>query len=278
MAIHPLTGFVDEISPELSEQVRVARACGLTGIDVRSVGGVNVLDLTDEQLAEVRQAAADAGLSVQSVGSPVNKVAFSAENRGKEVQKLRRALHAARILGAKRIRIFSPEVPEGEHEARWSEVLAWMAEHADIARTAHVLLLHENDGRYYGAYPANAKRMMEALHSPNFRFAFDFANTVQLGFSPVEDWLPWVLPYTDTIHVKDAVKGTGQVVPAGKGDGQIEEFLKVALQEGWRGTFTMEPHLEVAGSFGGFSGAQLFGAAVRAFRDVIVRAGGTAGW
>jgi len=278
MAIYPLTGFVDEISPELSEQVHVARACGLTGIDVRSVGGVNVLDLSDEQLAEVRQATTEAGLSVQAVGSPVNKVAFSAENRSKEVQKLRCAIHAARILGAKRIRIFSPEVPEGEHEARWPEVLAWMTEQADMARAAHVLLLHENDGRYYGAYPANAKRLMEALHSPTFRFAFDFANTVQLGFSPVEDWLPWVLPYTDTIHVKDAVKGTGQVVPAGKGDGQIEEFVKELLRQDWKGTFTMEPHLEVAGHFGGFSGAQLFETAVQAFRDVIGKAGGTAGW
>ncbi len=274
----PLTGFVDEISPHLAEQLAVARRLGLTGVDIRSVEGVNVLDLTDEQLEEVKSAALHIGLAVQAVGSPVNKVPFSADNRIAEVGRLKKAIRAARHLGAKRIRIFSPEVPEGDHEAAWPEVLAWMAEQVEMAKQANLILLHENDARYYGAYPANARRLMEALHGPHFRFAFDFANTVQLGFSPLADWLDWVVPYTDTIHIKDAVRATRQVVPAGDGDGEIEPFLARVLESEWHGTFTMEPHLEVAGTQGGFSGEQQFERATSAFRSVLNRLGGTAGW
>lgn len=260
-----VTGFADEISPDLGEQIWTLCRLGLQGLDLRSVGGVNVLDLSDAALTEVKMKCADAGLFVQSIGSPVNKVAYSEANRREELEKLKRALHAGSVTGAPRIRIFSPEAPS----APASAVIEWMAEQRELATRAGATLLHENDARFWGAYPENARLLFAELGNDFFRAAFDFANTVLIGFRPWDDWFPWILPYLDTLHIKDAIEVDQRVVPCGEGEGQVARTLKYLDGQGWRGPLTLEPHLAAAGPFGGFSGDRLFEVAAQALRRVV---------
>jgi hypothetical protein len=44
-----LTGFGDEISPDLEEQMDVMEKEGINLIEFREVSNMNVLDITDEQ-------------------------------------------------------------------------------------------------------------------------------------------------------------------------------------------------------------------------------------
>lgn len=262
----PLTAFADEISPDLDTQVSTLQRLSVQGLDLRSVGGVNVLELSEEALIGVREACKTAGLSVQSVGSPVNKVRADESLREGELRKLQRAIHAAKALGVPRIRIFSPE---GED---WGQIRPWMAEQVALAQSEDVVLIHENDARFYGAFPENAHRLFEEFGGPHFRAVFDFANTVLLGFRP-RDWFPWLLPHLDTLHIKDAKGAEGRIVPAGEGDGDIRETLAILLAEGWRGPLTLEPHLQAGGPYGGFSGEELFEVAVTALRKVLEEVG-----
>ena len=268
-----ITGFADEVSPDLDVQIHAFKNLRLAAIDVRSVSGVNVLDLSREELATIRSTAAEDGVGIQCVGSPVNKVFLTLENRPIELEKLKRAIAAADVLGVRRIRIFTPETAEQEHESRANEVLDWMSEQIDLAKASEVVLLHENDAKFWGAYPSNAKRLFSTLGSDNFKAAFDFANTVLIGFRPLNDWFPWILPHLDTLHIKDAIQADRKVVPAGHGDGQMVETLRFLLAAGWNGPLTLEPHLTAAGKFGGFSGAQLFATAAGALRDVLREVG-----
>lgn len=269
-----LSGFADEISPDLSVQVETLKRLGVGGLDVRGVGGKNVLDLTPEELDRIVEACRDNGLWVECVGSPVNKVIFTQDSAKEETDKLERAIKAARRLGVRKVRIFTPQIPDGQEEALWPEVLAFMRDLAARARAADVVLMHENDGRFIGAFPKYSERMMEALGSPHFRFVYDFANGVPLGFRPMNDWFPWLLPHLESVHIKDAT-ADGQVVPAGEGEGQIRETLEYLIGEGWSGTLSLEPHLKAAGPRGGFSGPELFEVAVDALRRVVDEAGGT---
>lgn len=269
-----ITGFVDEISPDVAEQIAAAQRIGLHGIDVRSVQNINVLDLTPAHLLDLRQRAVDAGLTLQSVGSPVNKVAYAPEHRAGELDKLRRAIAAAKALGTERVRIFSPEWTQEGTEPDHGGLLDWMGEQVELAEDAGVRLIHENDAKFYGAYPTAAQRLMEALSGPHFALAYDAANTVLLGYRTTRDWLPWMMPYLDTIHVKDAIQAEGRIVPAGEGDGEWPDFLSAVIRQGWQGPLTLEPHLEVAGRFGGFSGEERFAEAARALRQVLTAAGG----
>jgi sugar phosphate isomerase/epimerase len=267
----PITGFADEVGPQLTTQIAVFKRLNLDGLDIRSIDGVNVLNLSDAQLDDLETQSKAAHLPIQCVCSPINKVALTPENREKELQKTQRAIEIAQRLGVKRIRIFTPEVPQGEDDAMWPEVKAWMAEQIALAEKAQVMLIHENDARFYGAYPKNAERLLAEFGSPYFKAAFDFANTVLIGYRAMRDWFPWILPHLDTLHIKDAIEGEGKVVPAGEGEGQVLETLKYLVGEGWSGPLTLEPHLQAAGPLGGFSGEQLFEVATNALRKVLAQ-------
>jgi sugar phosphate isomerase/epimerase len=214
------------------------------------------------------------GIVVQSIGSPVNKIKYDVMLQGRERERLRKAIHAANVINVKRIRIFTPEVPQDQHDSMASTMIEWMADQRRLAEDMGVTLIHENDGQYWGAYPKNAKRLFEELGSDSFKACFDFANTVLIGYKPLDDWFPWLLPYLDTIHVKDAKDG--KVVAPGEGDGQMVETMRWLIEQGWNGPLTMEPHLQAGGPYGGFSGADLFEVAVTSFRKVLSEAGGEA--
>ncbi len=271
-----MSAFGDEVSPDLDVQIATLKRLGIDGLDVRSVGDVNVLNLSDSELSEVRKACQVAGLAIRGVGSPVNKVPMTAENRPVEMQKLKRSIEAAKVLGTSLIRIFSPIANRADDDMRaWPEVKAWLGEMASRARDAGVVLLHENDGDFFGAYPNNCRRLLEELGGPHFRAVFDFANTLLLGYLPMRDWFPWILPHLDSMHIKDVVRSEGRVVPAGEGDGEMTDTLRLALESGWSGTLTLEPHLKAGGPYGGTSGPELFEVAVAALRRTVEDAGGS---
>jgi sugar phosphate isomerase/epimerase len=108
---------------------------------------------------------------------------------------------------------------------------------------------------------------MKTVNSPKLRCAFDFANFVQVNERPTDNW-KLLKPYTAHIHIKDAKRDGGGVVPAGQGDGEIAVILPDAYQSGYRGFLTMEPHLKVAGHSHGETGPELFKVAVDALRQI----------
>jgi sugar phosphate isomerase/epimerase len=111
---------------------------------------------------------------------------------------------------------------------------------------------------------------MKSVDSPKLRCAFDFANFVQCGENPADNW-PLLKPYTAHIHIKDARAKDGHVVPAGQGDGQIAPILKDAYASGYRGFVSLEPHLKVAGHSHGETGPELFKVAADALKELCKR-------
>ena len=63
-------------------------------------------------------------------------------------------------------------------------------------------------------------------------------------------------------------------MPAGVGDGHIEEILRDAVARGYDGFASLEPHLQHAGAFSGKTGPELFKTAADALKEVIAKAGG----
>lgn len=261
MIVRTLSAFADEISPDLNVQLEECAKHGLDAIELRGVFGKNVMALSDHEVGEVAVACRNEGLRVQGIGSPIGKVKAEESSPEAEDEKLARAIEIASLVGADRIRIFLPQFEEG---ADLDAVAPWIDPLLRRAERANVILLHENDARYWGAFPHNAQALFAAYGGPNFKAAFDFANTVLIGYRPMEDWLGWIVPHLDTLHIKDAKDGA--VVPAGQGDGQMREAFR--LLEGWEGNLAIEPHLTHAGEREGFTGVELFGKAVHALREL----------
>ncbi len=265
-----LSGFADEISPDLETQIETLDAEGIRYLELRSVWGKNVLDLSDDELGQVRSALSEHGIGVSSVGSPIGKIPVK-EEFGPHLDRFRRALEVAGMMGAPYVRIFSFFIPEGEDPAGYrDEVLERMAALARAAVDSGITLLHENEKEIYGDVPSRCYDILSSVNSPNLRAAWDPANFVQCGVRPYTEGYDLLRPYVEYVHVKDALMDSGQVVPAGQGDGQLDETIAALRNSGFDGFFSLEPHLRAAGRFSGFSGPELFRQAASAFKQLLL--------
>jgi sugar phosphate isomerase/epimerase len=147
---------------------------------------------------------------------------------------------------------------------------------ADLAEAAGVILLHENEKDIYGDTPERCLDIVETVGSPSLRLAWDSANFVQVGVAhPFDDGYALLRPHLEYLQVKDALSATGEVTPAGEGDGQVLETLTALRDDGYAGFASLEPHLTDVNALGGFSGPAAFGRAGRAFRLLTDRIGVT---
>ena len=264
-----LSGFGDEISPDLQSQCQTLNGLGIEYIELRSAWDTNVLDLDDDQLDAAGRILAAHGIQTSSIGSPIGKVPI-ADNVEPLLARFARALHVAETLGAPYIRLFSFFMPAGDDPARHrDEVLRRMTALTAAARGHDVVLLHENEKEIYGDNPARCLDIVESVGSQQLRLIWDAANFVQCGVRPFTDGYALLRPYLEYVHVKDAVMATGEVVPAGEGDGELAQTLRAMRADGFDGFFSMEPHLAAAGAMGGFSGAGLFTQATRTFTRLL---------
>jgi sugar phosphate isomerase/epimerase len=268
-----LTGFADEISPELEEQLEIFAQESMGYMELRSVWNTNVLDLTDDELDRVKSATAQRGIRISSIGSPIGKVPVT-DPFGPHLERFRRALYAADVMGAPYIRVFSFFIPEGQKPERYrEEVIDRMGIMAGEAEDSGVTLLHENEKEIYGDVPRRCLDILAGVGSPALRAAWDAANFVQVGVSPYNEGYASLRPFIEYVHVKDALFGSDTVVPAGEGDGQLPETLSALRASGYDGFFSLEPHLASAGTYSGFSGPELFRKAAGALKALLRKQG-----
>lgn len=237
-----LSGFSDEIAPELDLQLAAIREWGLSHIELRAADGVNVSDFSTEKGKEVKNKLAGAGVSVSSIGSPIGKIGIE-EDFAPHLEKLKRTLEIQKELGAPYLRMFSFYIPQGRAPEDFrEEVLDRVGRMAEEAAAWDSVLLHENEKGIYGDSAPRCKELLEAFYGPHFKAVFDFANFVQVGQQTLPAY-ELLKPYVEYVHVKDAQWGTGAVVPAGQGDGHVKEILTDLTGGGWRGFLSLEPHL-----------------------------------
>jgi len=264
-----LSGFADEIDPDPAAQCRVLNELGIRYLELRSAWDCNVLDLTDEQVADVKRVLAEHGIEVSSIGSPIGKINIE-EDFDAHLLRMERAVELARELGAPFIRVFSFFLTQKQKpEDHRDEVIRRLSALADKAMAGDVILLHENEKDIFGDVPARVHDLVTAVDSPALRLTWDTANYVQCGVVPFPEAYELLRPFTDYIQIKDATLGTGEVVPAGEGDGRIRETIRALAADGFDGFFSMEPHLAARHHLGGFSGQDNFIRATKAFTAIL---------
>jgi sugar phosphate isomerase/epimerase len=269
-----LSGFADEIDPDLTLQCETLNELGITHIEFRSAWGTNVLDLSDEQIDEVAATLAKHDIRVSSIGSPLGKVNIE-DDFDAHLVRADRALAVAARLGAPFIRIFSFFLrPDQAPEQHRDEVLRRMSALAVRAEPTGVVLLHENEKDIYGDVPERVLDIVESVGSPTLRLAWDPANYVQVGVRPFTQGYAALRPHTVYVQIKDALLATGEVVPAGEGDGELRETVRALAADGFDGFFSMEPHLGSYTAFGApvdpkMAGPENFTRATRAFTGLL---------
>jgi sugar phosphate isomerase/epimerase len=264
-----LSGFADEISAEPGAQLETLAAESITHLELRSAWSVNVAELTDAQLTQFGRELDAAGVRVSAIGSPIGKIGIG-EPIGPELERLRRIAHVAGVFGTPLVRVFSFFIPGGEDpDAYRDQVIDRMGALSAVAEEHQVVLAHENEKEIFGDLPRRCADLIATVGSPALRATFDAANFVQCGVRPHTEGYELLRPYLVYLQVKDAILGTGQVVPAGQGDGQVRETLAALEASGFTGYASLEPHLASGGRFGGFSGPESFRRAAQALKALL---------
>lgn len=269
-----LCAFSDEASRELKGQIAALLRNGISLTELRSVGKKNVKDLTTGEAKEVRKELNGSGISVWSVGSPLGKVDLAADFNA-YLDTVKHVCELAVVLGTDKVRAFSFYHAYQEPQ----KVYDRLNRMAEVAEEYGVTLYHENEKEIYGDTADRVLAIMENVRG--WKYVYDPANFIQVG-EKAERTLSLLHSKTDYFHIKDVIASTGELVPAGYGDGKIAELIDAIADDK---VLTIEPHLALFDAYASIDGSEMkhkftykdgneaFDAAVSALKNLLKNAG-----
>lgn len=310
-----LSAYADECANRKTaiEQLSVLSAlglkhCSLRFIDVAGTGQIkHVVELSDDEYAQLRKLLTEYGMSVTSIGSRLGKIklldqADASHNKFVPFAEyltgeVARSLNAAKQLGSKIIRGFSFYHPQGSDPRKYvDQAVELVGRLADACAAQGLIYGLEVEANLVGQTGQLLAEMAQKLNRPNVVLIFDGGNLSSQNLSPLDCFREYqaMVPWLGWMHIKDyqvdpSLEWKGVVdeerlknfVPSNEGDsghelifrdfrkhaGDISRRMKAL---GAAGTFIeLEPHLKGGGQFGGFSGPDGMGVAVRAVCSLL---------
>ena len=183
----------------------------------------------------------------------------------------------ANIFACKRIRMFSFFHAYDQPE----KVFEYLRGMVTVANQYGVILCHENEKDIFGD---TLERVLQLVQNvPCMKFIYDPANFLQCG-QTADLTLPALHGNMEYFHIKDVISATGEIVPAGYGDGHISQLVDMIDPEEDM-VLTLEPHLrifsgyaqidhsEMKNKFAYESNDQAFDAAVDALKVILYQNG-----
>ncbi|MBM4012487.1 MAG: TIM barrel protein [Planctomycetota bacterium] len=273
-------------------------------------GPKNVMKLSLGEIQKIRHLEDEYGLNVASIASPIGKVKLVDREDGTKnayvpfkqylAKDVAKACELAHAFETKLIRGFSFYPPKGsdprDHLEEAAERIGRIAEACHRSDLTFGLEVEANLVGRTGQLLAEIHRR---VNHPGLVLVFDAANLVVQGFSTAEVWKQWeaMKPGLGWVHVKDyrpvksAARGRhveedalAHFVPADIGAGghariladlrgMLPALAKRLSRRGIPGVFVdLEPHVRGGGQFGGTSGPDGMGIAVRALCRVLDKA------
>jgi sugar phosphate isomerase/epimerase len=237
----------DEIGPSLEEMISFCHEHEVRRLDMRTIGGRNLLGMSLAEATTIAQTVEKAGLSVPTFVSPLLK--WPADGKAADGGKVDFAfdpldcpgddplIHAfdlATVLGAERIRVFShlrypgyrPEHLFGRYERL-----------IDLAGTYAVTVEIENEPVCNMASVTDLAEFFSALTdamnpvplSARLRPLVDIGNAWAMGRPPTDADIATLAPRVDVIHLKDRDTTANRTMPLGDGDIPWADELKRLL-------------------------------------------------
>ncbi|MBR5156161.1 MAG: sugar phosphate isomerase/epimerase [Clostridia bacterium] len=248
-----ISGFSDEIASDINVQFEALGKLNMKYFEPRFVNGKSISVLNDEEVIALKAKMDECGIKASSIGSPVGKIKLT-DDFDAHFEMFKRVVKTAKMLDCNYIRIFSFYHEGGEWTAdERALVLERLKMFIAYAKEEKVVLLHENEKDIYGDIAPRCLDIMKELVCDNFKAVFDPANFIQSGQDTKEAY-EMLKDYVAYMHIKDAMKEDGKVVPAGYGDGSLKYILDSLFADGFDGFLSLEPHL---GSFEGLADLEL---------------------
>lgn len=219
-----------------------AKEFGYGGIEWR--GGPNghlQPGLPPGKISAVKSRCSESGLVSLAVTAYTGFVSRSAQERQSNVDELRRYVDLAAALGAKYVRTFLGELPEGTkiNNSIYDNIIECLRRAADHAAYLDVIIAiepHDNFVRSSSVVP-----IITRITHPALRVIWDIGNTFAADESPGEgfDLLKHSMAY---VQVKDGLKSKDgwQLCPLGKGNVPLQQAFELLLTNDYQGAFSVE--------------------------------------
>lgn len=281
----------------------------LRNIDVGK-GVKNVMKLTLGEIQKIRHLEDEYGLNVASIASPIGKVKLLDEADGTKnayvpfkqylAKDVAKACELAHAFETKLIRGFSFYPPRDADPAdHLEQAVDQIGRIAEACHRSDLTFGLEVEANLVGRTGELLAEIHRRVNHPGLVLVFDAANLIVQGFSTAEVWKQWqaMKPGLGWVHIKDykPVKGTARgkhveedklanFVPADIGASGHEKILadlatmlpaltKKLSRRGIPGVFVdLEPHVRGGGQFGGTSGPDGMGIALRGLCRVLDKA------
>ncbi|MFM9023858.1 MAG: sugar phosphate isomerase/epimerase family protein [Planctomycetaceae bacterium] len=278
----------------------------LRNIDVGK-GVKNVMTLTLGEIQKIRHLEDEYGLNVASIASPIGKIKLVDEPDGTKnayvpftkylAKDVAKACELAHAFETKLIRGFSFYPPKGaKPDAYLEEAVERIGRIAEACHRSDLTFGLEVEANLVGRTGRLLAEIHRRVNHPALVLVFDAANLVVQGCSTAEVWREWeaMKPGLGWVHIKDyrsskPAKRGGHVhedqlrnfVPADVGAGGHARILadlrgmlpalsKRLERRGIPGVFLdLEPHVRGGGQFGGTSGPDGMGIALRGLCRVL---------
>ncbi len=257
-----MSGFADEAADDLEGQIAATKTLGWSLIELRSVGGMNVVDLSEADFARLRSRLSEEDIAANCIGSTIANWGKSLdEDFGPVLDAASRAGTRAVALGARFVRVMSWAVIRDSSgralaDQREDERFAKLREVVRRISDAGARAVHENCLNYGGMSWEHGSRLLDAV--PGLELVYDTGNP---GLTP-DFRSPWPYPNQDSwecysalrprivhVHIKDGrrdpLTGREAYFFPGEGDCEVERVLADLLGRGYDGDFSIEPHMEV---------------------------------
>lgn len=237
-----LSAFPDEYSANFVQQCKALNGFGINYMEIRGVDGKNISTLTKSEVLAAKKTLEEYQIQVSSIGSPLGKIAIDGDVPA-HLEMAKRVFETANILGSKYVRVFSFYIPEGKtRDECKGQVFDELEKLIQLSQQFGITLCHENEARIYGESPEKCLEVLQYFDG-RLKAVFDMGNFVLDGYNP-KDAYQLLQNYVEYFHIKDALYA-GAIVPAGKGEAQIQEILNEYKANGQKDTFiTLEPHLQ----------------------------------
>jgi sugar phosphate isomerase/epimerase len=256
----PIAAITDEYSMDLDKALDAMKATGMTGAELRMIGGKNIVDLSDEELDRAIDACRGRGFEIMSIASPLLKCVlpgapdidprfqqdvFGAQHTFEDQPRIMdRALEIARRSGARIIRVFTfwrTVAPENCFDG----IVKALSDLCEKAAGENVIIGLENEHACNIATAAETAKVLEAIDHPNLQVVWDPANALVSGENPFPDGYR-LLPANRIAHVhaKDCQMGGHKPDWGPLGTRQVDWRGQIAalLADGYRGYLSLETH------------------------------------
>ena len=252
-----LSGFTDEAGQPLETQIKATQDLGWSHLSARSIGGINLHELPEDEFERVADRLDEAGIKVLEFGSLIGNWAKSIDTDFDiTLGEIERAIPRMQRLGTQLIRIMSyAQEPWGEDQKE-AERFRRLREITQRFSDAGLQALHENCMNWGGFSAQHSLRLVEEV--PGLKLIFDTGNPVfQRDRSKPEPY-PWqdALEFYETVkehvahvHIKDCTNPPeGETEPAqytlpGEGQARLPEFFAALKRDGYQGGIAIEPHV-----------------------------------